>query len=277
MDAALLAVSVAPTYTKDHEVMEAIHAACVKLKCPELFSRITMRWAPIGEKLGNGKDFIGCATYATNVVSLSLRYWPSMTPAQRLDTIRHEVCHLAAFFKFGRKGCGHGPLWRNLCVIVGCTPRARSKNIELPPELRRERKTRRKQGYCKCPGGCEISTVAANRMAEGWQYTCGKCKGDISLRPPKAQPVAIVQPPTPKPLAACTNDDLILPQVKPVKMSANDLGLLKVGTRVLGFYGEKGFEYVKLNGGWVPANALNDNPMTNGFFAQMPDAFAIVA
>lgn len=263
-NAGLLAVSTSD-YTTDAQVMEVIRAACVKLKVEELFSQIKLAWsaAPAGKK-----RHIGCATYKTLTITLSTIYWPHLKPHQRLDTIRHEVAHLACRKRFGyytpqgKLIKAHGKEWRLLCRIVGCKPRACEQEgvVGADPSLAAGR--RRKVVYCAC-GESWMSTIAFNRMESGVPYSCRRCKTRVSTKPlpPKTPVVEMAAKPLPSPL----------------KMSANDLGLLKVGTVVLGFYGDKAFKYIKKSGGWVPVADPNASPMTNGFFAQMPDGFAIDA
>lgn len=58
------------------------------------------------------------------------------------------------------------------------------------------------------------------------------------------------------------------------KLGALQLAELPVGTRVKGYYGDKGFTYRKVDGGWVPAGSPGDKPMGSGDFAKLvPDGF----
>lgn len=122
---------------------------------------------------------MGAATPAG--IELSAPLWSRATPAQRRQTIVHEVCHLVAGL-----GHGHGPCWRAAMRHCGLVP-LRYHSVDRTGLVRR---TRHVRVYCGCVTSLErsalrlVSAARATKMRRGWRYVCRRCRQDLSLQVP---------------------------------------------------------------------------------------------
>ncbi len=87
-----------------------------------LFERHPLHASP-GIEWRNYRTTAGTAEYQRGVISLSRSL---IIDEERLrDTILHEYAHLLAFQRFGVKGKGHGPAWREAMAELGAEPEVR--------------------------------------------------------------------------------------------------------------------------------------------------------
>ena len=57
-------------------------------------------------------------------IRLSPESYPLVPPKRRIEVIAHEMCHLAAWERFGTKIEHHGPEWSELMESLGFEPHA---------------------------------------------------------------------------------------------------------------------------------------------------------
>ncbi len=258
-------------YVSKDEIEQVIKETCTKLKVDSLYPKIKWSMEPVAKKA----TWLGCATWTTNTLIFSSNYWALMKPSQRLDTIRHEVCHLACRQLFGvsyrgKRVMPHGAEWRSLCVIAGCTPRAREQEgIPGSENLPGRRNTRNHTCFCKC-GDFKVSAVVYNRVIKGSKYSCKKCKTVLSLT--RLAPVIAVVDVVIAPVMPVNTIKMTL-KAKP--MSKTDLYFMSTGAVVFAYFGLMTYPYLRLHGGWVPVSSPNDTPLTNSTLIAMADSFSV--
>lgn len=64
----------------------------------------------------------GLCSYRKKMIFLSRRLTLDNSVEEVTDVLLHEASHAIAFLRFGRKGCGHGALWKAVCVEIGARP-----------------------------------------------------------------------------------------------------------------------------------------------------------
>jgi predicted SprT family Zn-dependent metalloprotease len=64
----------------------------------------------------------GLCSYRKKRIYLSRRLVMDNSEEEVRDTLLHEAAHALSWLKHGRKGCGHGPLWKAMCVEIGARP-----------------------------------------------------------------------------------------------------------------------------------------------------------
>lgn len=69
----------------------------------------------------NYRTTAGRAHFEQRLITLSQVVLKS--PEQVVSTLKHEYAHLLAFARFGRKGTGHGPAWRQAMLDLGEQPK----------------------------------------------------------------------------------------------------------------------------------------------------------
>lgn len=69
----------------------------------------------------NYRTTAGRAHFDQRLITLSQLVLKS--PEQVVSTLKHEYAHLLAYARFGRKGTGHGPAWRQAMRDLGEEPK----------------------------------------------------------------------------------------------------------------------------------------------------------
>lgn len=80
---------------------------------------------------GRAKRFCGYCIHPWNgkpgLIKIS-QFYADANPIELVEeTIRHEIAHALA-----GPGCGHGPIWKAKCLIVGCRPLRCNELAEMP-------------------------------------------------------------------------------------------------------------------------------------------------
>lgn len=120
----------------------------------------------------------GKAWWFENRVSYNLGIAAENISQFETEICIHEIAHVIAGRLYGR-GCGHGPLWKNLMLRLGQKP-SRCHNFDV--EKHRVRHVRKFSYVCKCDTH-EVSSTIHNRITRGRYYNCRKCKCRLTLVP----------------------------------------------------------------------------------------------
>lgn len=125
----------------------------------------------------------GLCSYRKKKIYLSRRLVTDNSEEEVRDTSLHEVAHALSWLKHGRKGCGHGALWKAMCVEIGARPERcyssdKVNNTAQPKFLLRHKETGAIHGkYYRRPKW-------ANRVHEIWLKNDQSAKGKLELVSP---------------------------------------------------------------------------------------------
>jgi predicted SprT family Zn-dependent metalloprotease len=123
-------------------------------------NRLTIRWNP------RMRSTAGTAHYAKCLVTLN----PALLAFGEAEvdrTLRHELAHLLASFRAGRRRIApHGPEWRRACADLGLPDETRCHDLPLP----RRSQTRRHAYLCPTCGAI-VHRVRPLRP----RSACSKC------------------------------------------------------------------------------------------------------
>ena len=96
------------------------------------------------------------------------------------DTVRHEYAHAAVFLKYPGEKHGHDRVWRDMCRLVGCSPRRLAPEQGEAAELRKART----KYIIRCEScGAESRYIRRGRAVElmlrgrGRSLRCRSCGG----------------------------------------------------------------------------------------------------
>jgi predicted SprT family Zn-dependent metalloprotease len=133
-------VESAPATPQPEEKLEARARGMLRgLGCRELATRVKVRWNP------RLRSTAGLASYSNCTVTLNPRL-TQFGEAEVDATLRHELAHLLAKFRAGRRRIApHGPEWKQACADLGLPGEKRCHNLPLP-----RREVARKHFY-QCP------------------------------------------------------------------------------------------------------------------------------
>tara|TARA_B100000085_G_C18509609_1_gene499050 strand:+ start:397 stop:870 length:474 start_codon:yes stop_codon:yes gene_type:complete len=110
------------------------------------------------------KTSLGRCHYTEEKITLSKWYVELNEEKDVEDTILHEIAHALSFLKYGKKGTGHGVLWKQMCRKIGAKPnRIHQGVIEYP------------NNHYKYSSTCCGHTWGMHRMGKGRRYLCPKC------------------------------------------------------------------------------------------------------
>lgn len=112
-------------------------------------------------------------------VRFSIPLWHRATEGQRRQTVIHEVCHLVAaheaYLRGTKVSSSHGPEWKRVMLRAGVTPK-RCHNVDNSGLS----KSRKITVTCRC-GNHEVTPMVAGRILSGGTYSCGKCRGKLTV------------------------------------------------------------------------------------------------
>ena len=118
----------------------------------------------------NKKISLGTCSYQKKEIRLSKWYAELNDEAEVRDTILHEIAHALSYIRHGRKGIGHGRLWKSICREIGAIPRACSKG-----------KLNKPQNHYKYVDTCCGVTYRMHRLRRNARYSCPKCRQRLFL------------------------------------------------------------------------------------------------
>lgn len=157
-------------FLTDAEVRRLIAETLVAVQAP-LTLQVKLSWGPRMTRA------MGYAYPRRNEVRLSRPLWKAATPAERRETIVHEVCHLTNAERGNKDSHGHG--WRAEMAKAGYPNAARCHNVDrghLPGHVRWTCET----PACATKGGYLSPRIAAEHR-RGRHRHCRKCKATITL------------------------------------------------------------------------------------------------
>ncbi len=122
----------------------------------------------------------GLCSYRKKKIYLSRRLVIDNSEEEVRDTILHEVSHALSFLRFGRRGCGHGALWKQVCLETGARPERcyssdKVKNTTIPKFILRHKETG--EVYAKY----HRRPKWANRVSEVWAKNNKSLIGKLEL------------------------------------------------------------------------------------------------
>jgi predicted SprT family Zn-dependent metalloprotease len=118
----------------------------------------------------NKKVSLGTCSYHKKEIRLSKWYVELNNEAEVKDTILHEIAHALSYVRHGRKGIGHGKLWKDICGEIGAIPRACSKE-----------KLNKPKNHYKYVDTCCGVTYRMHRLRKNATYFCPKCDERLFL------------------------------------------------------------------------------------------------
>ena len=134
-----------------------------RLGCDSLATRVSIRWNP------RMRSTAGLANYAKSLVTLNPKL-AEFGPEEIDKTLRHELAHLVARFRAGRRRIApHGAEWKRACADLGIADEKRCHNLPLP-----RREVRRKHLYRCGSCGVEIRRVRPFRTKVACLACCRK-------------------------------------------------------------------------------------------------------
>jgi SprT protein len=110
-----------------------------KLKCEALAAKVRVRWN------SRMRSTAGTALASKSLITLNPRL-QEFGPEEVDRTLRHELAHLLAHFRAGRRRiAAHGPEWQQACRDLGLRDEKRCHTLPLP---RRQMQPRH---FYRCP------------------------------------------------------------------------------------------------------------------------------
>ena len=122
----------------------------------------------------------GLCHYRKKKIYLSRRLVADNSEDEVRDVILHEASHALSFLRFGRRGCGHGTLWKQVCIETGARPErcynsTKVTNTTIPKFILRHKETGETFGkYHRRPKW-------ANRVHEVWAKNDKSLIGKLEL------------------------------------------------------------------------------------------------
>lgn len=149
------------------EINRWLKEACVDNGYAHMAHVITWRFSNrLKSTLGQAR-----CLYGKYEIELSSYLWATIGEEEKMDTVKHEACHILAFYKYGKKAWGHGPLWKECMENAGVSPR-RCHKVTRPTS------TRRNEVFCSCMSYF-VSNLVLQRIQNGRAYHCKHCKGGL--------------------------------------------------------------------------------------------------
>jgi len=131
----------------------------------------------------------GLCSYRKKMIFLSRQLTLDNPVEEVADTLLHEIAHALSWIRHGRKGCGHGALWKAVCVEIGARPErcydsAKVNNTAKHKYFLRHKETGAIHGkYFRRPKW-------ANRVHEVWLKKDKSAKGKLELVTNVNNPIA---------------------------------------------------------------------------------------
>ena len=116
------------------------------------------------------KNTLGRCHYESKKITLSKWYVELNNEEDVEDTTLHEIAHAISWIRYGRKGKGHGLLWKKVCREIGAIPKACSKG-----------KLNQPKNHHKYSEHCCGSTYKRHRLRKNAKYFCPKCDKRLFL------------------------------------------------------------------------------------------------
>lgn len=168
---------IAPALTpaeRDRALVQArawVARACARLGVPGFADEVAVAFN------GRFTARMGDAHLERRLIRLSAPLWPRAGEHEHRRTVLHELCHLVAHARHGRRIRPHGPEWRALMETLGADA-SRCHYIDRTG-LRRVRP--RQLARCACRTHA-LGAVRAERLRRGTAiYRCRHCAAPLRL------------------------------------------------------------------------------------------------
>ena len=113
----------------------------------------------------------GIAYFGPNAIGLSSLL--IKTPETAIETLVHEYAHLLAYDRAGRRGRGHGQIWRRAMADLGAEP-----TVHHCHPVERNRRLQEVGYLCK---KCGKVLVRARRLPARKRFVHARCGGDLQF------------------------------------------------------------------------------------------------
>lgn len=144
----------------------------------QTLSRVGMKHLKIGWSWNKRHYDIGLAFSKECRIEFSEPLWAKATPAERYETVVHEVCHITADRRHGKR-CIHGPEWRDEMRLAGFPNPQRCHDVDAGIT---RKKQQRIKAQCGCGAVTSVGPTQAQRIQRGQQsYHCTRCKDKVTL------------------------------------------------------------------------------------------------
>lgn len=135
---------------------------------------------PIVEFSNRMTSCAGRAWYTKNKIRLSTPLLDTNGEAFLARTPVHEVAHIVAYKKFGKKGIGHNKYFYHVCEELGMENPTRCHSYRLPTTVKAKAKKRRKHVRYVFSCGCRDSIkLSAQKKNKYDQFICGQCRSQL--------------------------------------------------------------------------------------------------
>ena len=126
-------------------------------------------WSALRISWNRRKRSLGLCRYRQKRIELSAHFVMANDDAQVRETILHEISHALA----GEKA-GHGPVWKAMCLRVGCRPERCDQGEAVMPRGRW-------QARCGACGKEYWRYKRPQRRARYWCKSCGPDLGAVTF------------------------------------------------------------------------------------------------
>jgi len=127
------------------------------------------------------KRILALAYSRSKRIEISSFFWERATLIQKEETVKHEACHLIAYFLFGPEAIGHGKFFKQCMRKCGLTPEAYVKSSDYSNVVFKGWRQRRYAATCSCGYTIEVSGRVRANIIRGGAYRCFACHGLIDL------------------------------------------------------------------------------------------------
>lgn len=122
------------------------------------------------------KTTAGTANFANNTVNFNMRI-AELNPEEFQQTVLHELAHHMTFHHYkGNTKQMHGPEFRSMCRLIGCSGETRHSMAHDPVK---KRVMTRYEYTCGC-GVHDMTSQQHTKIMRGSRFRCIKCNGSIT-------------------------------------------------------------------------------------------------
>ena len=152
-------------YTSDVEITDLVQSTFAHVGSNKYAETVSWKWNT------RFRVCLGRAYFDMMQLEFSTYLWRMAKPEERINTVIHEACHLAADKLYEHQE--HGEPWQYLMLLCGVQPEE---------EHRVGYDDQRKPVFCRCIGGQRIGKIRYGRIQTGQaNYTCSQCGDTVRL------------------------------------------------------------------------------------------------
>lgn len=141
----------------------------LNLSVPEI------RWETKGRALG-------CAAVSGKYVGFNMKA-AELMGQDFANTVIHEIAHLFTFKRYPNAKQGHGPEFRRVCAVLGCSGAAKAEVSQEVLNLFRKNKVTRVEWKCSCQTHLvskKLNTIMLQERQVGRYRVCARCNHRVA-------------------------------------------------------------------------------------------------